>query len=66
MKINEGRVDRFLRIFVGLALISLVFLGPKAAWGYIGLVPLLTGIFGICPLYSIFGLNTCTTSQKHK
>ena len=60
---NEGKVDRGLRVVLGAALISLVFVGPQTAWGWIGLVPLLTGIVGNCPVYSIFGINTC--SLKH-
>ena len=60
---NEGKVDRGLRVVLGAALISLVFVGPQTAWGWVGLVPLLTGIVGNCPVYSIFGINTC--SLKH-
>lgn len=58
---NVGGIDRVLRILVGLALISLVFVGPKIIWGWIGIVPLLTGIFGFCPAYKLLGLNTCPT-----
>ena len=56
---NEGTIDRALRIIVGLGLIALVFVGPKTAWGWIGLVPLLTGLVGFCPAYKLLGLNTC-------
>ncbi len=56
---NEGTIDRVLRVVVGLALISLVFVGPQTPWGWIGVVPLLTGIIGFCPAYRIFGLSTC-------
>jgi len=58
---NEGTADRTLRIIVGLAVLSLVFIGPQTAWGWIGLVPLATGLIGWCPLYSLLGLNTCRT-----
>jgi hypothetical protein len=58
---NVGRIDRVLRILVGLALISLVFIGPKVIWGWVGLVPLLTGIFKFCPAYKLIGVNTCQT-----
>lgn len=64
MRINEGSLDRIVRIVVGLALLSLVFVGPQTNWGFVGLVPLFTGIVGVCPLYSMLGLNTCPTSQK--
>lgn len=56
---NEGTIDRALRVIVGLILISLVFVGPQTPWGWIGLVPLLTGVVGFCPAYRIFGINTC-------
>jgi hypothetical protein len=58
---NVGGIDRVLRILVGLALISLVFVGPKIIWGWVGLVPLLTGVFKFCPAYKLLGLNTCPT-----
>lgn len=58
-KTNEGSIDRALRVIVGLVLLSLVFFGPKTAWGWVGLVPLVTGLIGSCPVYSLFGLNTC-------
>ncbi len=56
---NEGKVDRALRVIAGLVLLSLVFVGPQTPWGWIGLVPLLTGLFGFCPVYRLFGFNTC-------
>ncbi|MDD4929909.1 MAG: DUF2892 domain-containing protein [Gallionella sp.] len=59
MKTNEGTIDRALRVIAGLALIALAATGTVGIWGYIGVVPLLTGIIGICPAYAIFGLNTC-------
>lgn len=59
IKRNEGSADRIIRIGLGIALLSLVFIGPKTLWGLIGLVPLLTGIVGMCPLYSLFGISTC-------
>ncbi len=64
MKINVGGADRILRIVVGLALILLVLTGQIGAWGWIGVVPLATGLFRMCPLYSVFGMNTCPLSQK--
>jgi hypothetical protein len=58
-KTNEGTLDRALRVIAGLVLISLVFVGPKAVWGWVGLVPLITGLVGTCPVYSLLGINTC-------
>ena len=57
--LNGGTGDRGIRVGVGLALIALVFLGPKTAWGWLGLIPLATGLLGTCPLYSVLGINTC-------
>jgi len=56
---NVGAIDRVFRIVLGLVLISLAFVGPHTPWGWIGLVPLLTGLAGSCPLYSVFGASTC-------
>ncbi len=56
---NEGTADRALRVALGLVLLALAVTG-KGMWGYIGIVPLLTGIMGSCPLYSILGINTCS------
>lgn len=56
---NEGSIDRTLRILLGLALIAMVFIGPQTPWGWVGLVPLLTGLVGFCPLYRLVGINTC-------
>ena len=55
---NVGGIDRVLRILVGLGLLSLVFVGPQTPWGWIGVVPLLTGLIGWCPAYLPFGWST--------
>ena len=59
MKANAGSIDRALRIIVGLALIGLTVAGTIGVWGWIGVVPLLTGIFGFCPAYTLLGISTC-------
>lgn len=56
---NEGTLDRVLRVAAGLVLISLAFVGPATPWGWLGLVPLFTGLMGSCPLYSVLGVSTC-------
>lgn len=61
---NEGSLDRILRIVVGIVLISLVFIGPQTPWGWIGVVPLLTGLIGWCPIYALFGFRTCPMTQR--
>ncbi len=66
LKPNVGGLDRALRIFIGLALIAGYFLHPEASyrWAYLlGLLPLLTGLVRICPVYPLIGLNTCRASR---
>ncbi len=64
MKCNCGGVDRGMRVIMGLGLIAMVFGGPQTPWGWIGIGPLLTGLTGYCPLYTILGLSTCPTGKK--
>lgn len=59
MQKNEGTLDRVIRVGVGLALIGLAFAHVIGPWGYIGIVPLLTGGIGTCPLYSLLHIGTC-------
>lgn len=56
---NEGGIDRTLRIVAGLALVAAAATGTVGVWGYVGVVPLLTGLMGWCPAYSLLGFNTC-------
>lgn len=66
MKMNAGKIDRILRIAVGLGILSLVFVGPQTMWGLVGVVPLLTGAFGFCPAYTLLGFNTCSLGGSPK
>ena len=59
MKQNIHNVERIIRVVAGLAIISLVFVGPQSAWGWLGAIPLATGIIGWCPPYAILGISTC-------
>lgn len=59
MKANVGGIDKILRIAVGAGLIGATVAGILPVWGYIGVVPLATGLMGWCPLYPLIGLNTC-------
>ncbi len=66
---NVGSVDRIVRIVAGLLLIAFAIpIGfPQTGWnwvGWIGVVPLLTAVFGYCPGYSLFGLSTCSAKQQ--
>ena len=58
---NLGVLDRWLRVIAGVLIVSLVFTGPRSSWGWLGLVPLITGLAGYCPLYHLFGWSTCRT-----
>lgn len=58
-KLNVGNADRILRILLGVVLIALAAMGKIGVWGYIGIVPLLTGLMRTCPVYSLLGVNTC-------
>jgi hypothetical protein len=59
MKTNVGSIDRIARMLIGLLLITLAAMGTIGVWGWIGIVPLATAAFSVCPLYSILGLSTC-------
>ncbi|KKO48996.1 membrane protein [Arsukibacterium sp. MJ3] len=59
MQTNVGATDKVLRIIAGIALIVLAATGTVGLWGWIGVVPLLTGLFNFCPLYGLLGIKTC-------
>jgi hypothetical protein len=61
---NEGSVDRGLRVVAGLGVLALTFVGPQSLWGLIGLVLVVTGLIGHCPIYRLFGLSTATGQNK--
>ena len=58
-KTNVGGLDRVARIVIGLVLVALALVGPKTPWGWLGLIPLATGLLRTCPLYLLVGLNSC-------
>ena len=59
MKANVGTIDRVLRVTAGVVLIGLAATGQIGVWGYVGVVPVLTGLFRFCPAYTLLGMNTC-------
>jgi hypothetical protein len=61
LQVNVGTPDRIVRIVAGVTLVALAATGTIGLWGWIGIVPILTGSFRICPAYSIFGVSTCAT-----
>ena len=60
---NEHLVERALRVALGLGILSLAFLGPKTPWGYLGIIPIATGLLGSCPLYTMLGISTCNLGK---
>ncbi len=58
MNLNVGMVDRVVRVILGLVLLALIVVGPQTWWGLLGLIPLVTGLVGFCPLYRLFGMST--------
>ncbi|WP_100657644.1 YgaP family membrane protein [Alteromonas flava] len=58
MLLNENGPDRVIRIILGVVLLSLVFVGPQTPWGYVGVVLIITGVVGFCPIYKLLGLST--------
>ncbi len=63
MKKNIANVERIIRIVAGLGILSLAFIGPETKWGYLGLVPLATGLIGWCPPYQLLGISTCKSCK---
>lgn len=61
---NESVVDRAIRVVLGLAILSLFFVGPQSPWALLGLIPLVTGAVGSCPLYRLLGVSTCAVPKK--
>lgn len=64
MPANEHKIDRAFRVVLGLVLLSTLFVGPQTLWGLVGLVPLVTGLVGTCPIYTLFGISTCRTHNS--
>jgi len=64
LKVNEHPAERIARVVLGGALVMLAVSGTVGVWGYIGVVPIITGLAGTCPLYSLFGISTCPMPTK--
>jgi hypothetical protein len=56
---NEHTIERVIRVVAGVAVLSFLFVGPRTPWALLGLVPLLTGAIGSCPIYTLLGISTC-------
>ena len=64
MTLNEGKIDRAVRAVLGLVLLALVFVGPKTWLGWFGIIPLVTGLVGFCPLYRLVGIRTTKLASR--
>ena len=64
LKYNTGKIDRIIRIIVGAILVGNVFTGLQTPLGWIGVILIVTGIFGTCPVYSLLGINTKSIGEK--
>ncbi len=65
MEINQGTLDRILRIIVGCILLGLYVEGPRSSWELAGAIPLVTGVMGVCPVYWLLGIDTCEHDPAH-
>jgi hypothetical protein len=61
---NEHNVERIVRVVAGLGITSLAFVGPQSSWAFLGLIPVITGAVGSCPLYTILGVSTCRMKKR--
>lgn len=64
LKVNEHPIERVARVVLGVALVGMAAMGTIGAWGYIGVVPILTGALGTCPLYTLLGISTCPVKTR--
>mgnify|MGYP003553297397 CR=1 FL=1 len=64
LAVNEHPVERAVRVALGVGLLAMAFVGPKTPWGYLGLLPIVTGLLGSCPAYTLFGLSTCPMKKR--
>jgi len=64
LTVNEHPIERVARVVLGVALVGMAAMGTIGAWGYIGVVPLLTGALGTCPLYTLLGVSTCPVKTR--
>jgi hypothetical protein len=62
---NIHNIERVVRVIVGLAIVSLVFIGPQSNWAWLGLIPVATGLIGWCPPYAMLGISTCKKPQNN-
>jgi len=63
MQVTVGTVDRVVRVLVGVALITATAMGRIGLWGWLGVIPLATGLFRFCPAYTLLGMNTCAAKS---
>jgi hypothetical protein len=64
MKQNIHNIERIARVALGVGLLSLAFVGPENKWFFLAVIPVVTGVVGWCPLYTVFGISTCSLGKK--
>lgn len=64
MNSNVGGIDRVVRVVAGVMLIALTLMGTIGVWGWVGIVPIVTGALGFCPLYTVLGFSTCPAKRS--
>lgn len=64
LKVNEHPIERTVRVILGVGLVAAAAMGRIGVWGYIGVVPIVTGLMGTCPLYTVLGISTCPLPKK--
>ena len=64
MKANVGGIDKVLRIVVGAGLVGATVAGFVPVWGYVGVIPLVTGLINFCPIYPLLGMSTCSAEKQ--
>ncbi|MBP6716578.1 MAG: DUF2892 domain-containing protein [Acidobacteria bacterium] len=65
LKVNEHPIERGIRVILGVGLVAAAAMGSIGVWGYIGVVPILTGLMGTCPLYTLLGVSTCPVPKRN-
>jgi hypothetical protein len=66
MKKNIGNVERIVRVVLGIAILSLAFVGPRSPWAFLGILPIVTGAIGYCPPYALFGIDSTTPARGER
>jgi hypothetical protein len=64
MRKNIGRIERIVRVVLGIVVVSLAFVGPRSSWAFLGIIPIVSGLIGYCPPYALLGIDTTSPAQR--